>query len=55
MKRFPEFMKNQKNKIDPSQQNKKDIEGYYHETANGSQMALSIRRSPCHATAFQTL
>lgn len=33
-------MKNPLNKIDTSQQNTKDIEGYYFEGADGSQMAF---------------
>lgn len=39
MKDFPEFMKNEKNKIDSSQQNTEDIEGYYFEGKDGSQIA----------------
>ena len=42
MKHFPDFMKNPKNKIDPLQQNTPDIEGYYYEAADGSQMAFMI-------------
>ncbi len=45
MKRFPDFMKRTVNKIDPSQQNTDDIEGYYYEGKDGSQMALW----ECHA------
>ncbi len=30
MKSFPDFMKSELNKIDQSQQNTKDIEGYYY-------------------------
>lgn len=40
MKEFPNFMKNQKNHINNSQQNTKDIDGYYFEGADGSQMAF---------------
>jgi quercetin dioxygenase-like cupin family protein len=40
MKRFPDFMKNPANLIDNSQQNTKDIEGYFYEGADGSQMAF---------------
>lgn len=40
MEHFPDFMKNPKNKIDPSRQNTPDIEGYYYEAADGSQMAF---------------
>jgi hypothetical protein len=37
---FPDFMKNPKNKIDSSQQNIPEIEGYYYEGADGSQIAF---------------
>ena len=40
MEHFPGFMKNVKNKIDASQQNTADIEGYYFEGKDNSQMAL---------------
>lgn len=40
MKDFPDFMKNEKNHIDSTQQNTKDIDGYYYEGADGSQMAF---------------
>jgi len=40
MDHFPDFMKNPKNRIDPSQQNTADIEGYFYEAADGSQMAF---------------
>ena len=40
MKDFPEFMKNEKNHISSSQQNTEDINGYYFEGADGSQMAF---------------
>ena len=33
-------MKNSKNKIDSNQQNKADIEGYYYEASDGSQMVF---------------
>lgn len=39
MKDFPEFMKNQLNHIDSSQQNTPDIDGYYFEGKDGSQIA----------------
>ena len=39
MKEFPYFMKNKMNLIPASEQNTKDIEGYYFEGADGSQMA----------------
>lgn len=40
MDSFPEFMKNELNKIDSNQQNTKDIAGYYFQGADGSQMAF---------------
>lgn len=40
MKDFPDFMKNSKNHIESSQQNTKDIDGYYFEEKDGSQMAF---------------
>ena len=40
MKHFPEFMKNPKNKISPSQQNTADIEGYFYNGADDSQIAF---------------
>ena len=40
MDTFPSFMKNPQNKIESSQQNTKDIEGYYFEGKDGSQMAF---------------
>ncbi|MEW5737025.1 MAG: cupin domain-containing protein [Thermodesulfobacteriota bacterium] len=40
MKDFPEFMKSGKNRIPGSQQNTPDIEGYWYEGADGSQMAF---------------
>jgi quercetin dioxygenase-like cupin family protein len=40
MKDFPAFMKNKKNSINASQQNTKDIEGYYYEGNDGSQMTF---------------
>lgn len=40
MKDFPEFMKNKLNHIDNSQQNTKDIDGYYYTASDGSQMAF---------------
>ena len=38
MKSFPDFMKHPDSLIDASQQNTEDIEGYYFEGADGSQM-----------------
>jgi quercetin dioxygenase-like cupin family protein len=40
MNDFPEFMKNEKNHISSSQQNTEDIDGYYFEGKDGSQMAF---------------
>ncbi len=40
MKHFPEFMKNPKNKINTSQQNTDDIEGYYYNGTDDSQIAF---------------
>ncbi|HOU83305.1 MAG TPA: cupin domain-containing protein [Spirochaetota bacterium] len=40
MKDFPEFMKNSKNHISTSEQNTADIDGYFYEGADGSQMAF---------------
>lgn len=39
MKDFPKFMKNKLNHIDSSQQNTMDIDGYYFEGKDESQMA----------------
>ncbi len=40
MKHFPDFMKNPKNKIDTSQQNTDEIEGYFYEGIDDSQIAF---------------
>jgi quercetin dioxygenase-like cupin family protein len=40
MKDFPEFMKVSENRINNSQQNTKDVEGYYYTANDGSQMAF---------------
>lgn len=40
MKDFPDFIKSKMNHIDSSQQNTKDIDGYYFEGKDGSQMAI---------------
>lgn len=40
MKDFPDFMKSSQNHIDSSDQNTEDIDGYYYEGADGSQMAF---------------
>ncbi len=45
MKDFPAFMKNPQNRVPGSQQNTQDIEGYFYQGADGSQMAYWI----CHA------
>ena len=45
MKHFPDFMKIPANKIDASQQNTDDIEGYFYEGADNSQVAFW----ECHA------
>ncbi|WP_335582403.1 cupin [Candidatus Formimonas warabiya] len=40
MKDFPGFMENSANHIDSAEQNTEDIDGYYYEGADGSQMAF---------------
>ena len=40
MKDFPNFMKNKMNHIDSSQQNTKDIDGYFYEGKDGSQICF---------------
>ncbi|MBN2488220.1 MAG: cupin domain-containing protein [Methanosarcinaceae archaeon] len=40
MKDFPDFMKNELNQIPTTEQNTQDLEGYYFEGADGSQMAF---------------
>ena len=49
MKDFPDFMKSAKNRIDSSQQNTPDIDGYYYEGSDGSQICFwtyySVRES----------
>lgn len=45
MKHFPGFMKNEVNKVEASQQNTSDIEGYYFEGRDNSQIVLW----ECHA------
>jgi quercetin dioxygenase-like cupin family protein len=56
MKHFPDFMKSEMNRIDPSRQNTADIEGYYFAGKDGSQMAFwecrSERVSQKHVHAF---
>ena len=40
MKDFPDFMKNKMNHINAAEQNTADIDGYFYEGADGSQMAF---------------
>ena len=40
MKDFPDFMKSRLNHIDSSQQNTSDIDGYYYEGKDGSQICF---------------
>ena len=40
MENFPEFMKRDVNRVPAGQQNTKDIDGYYFEGKDGSQMAF---------------
>jgi len=40
MEHFPDFMKGIKNKVNPSQQNTDDIEGYFFEGKDDSQIAF---------------
>lgn len=56
MKHFPDFMKTPANRVDASQQNTDDIEGYCFQGADGSQMAFwecrTDRVSEKHAHDF---
>jgi quercetin dioxygenase-like cupin family protein len=56
MKDFPQFMKNPANRIAASEQNTPDIDGYFYEGADGSQMAFwtcySNRTSRPHTHDF---
>lgn len=56
MKTFPDFIKNSKNKIDASQQNTDDIEGYYFQGSDDTQIAFwechSERISQKHTHPF---
>jgi quercetin dioxygenase-like cupin family protein len=56
MKDFPDFMKSKANHISPQDQNTKDIDGYFYEGADGSQMAFwtcsADRTSKKHTHAF---
>lgn len=53
---FPQFMKNQQNRISASQQNTPDVEGYYYEGQGGGQMAVwtcwAAKESKKHAHDF---
>lgn len=40
MKDFPAFMRSPANRVDPSQQNTQDIDGYYYTANDGIQMAF---------------
>jgi mannose-6-phosphate isomerase-like protein (cupin superfamily) len=40
MRDFPEFMKNIKNQINTKSQNTEDVDGYFYEGLDGSQMAF---------------
>lgn len=40
MNEFPEFIKRPSNRIDSNQQNTPDIEGYFYEASDGSQVCL---------------
>lgn len=42
MKDFPDFMKSKSNHISSNEQNTEDIDGYFYEGADGSQMAFWI-------------
>lgn len=56
MDEFPDFMKNEKNKVPGSEQNTEDIEGYYYEGQGGGQMAFwtcfTARESKKHVHDF---
>lgn len=56
MNDFPEFMKSKKNLISRKEQNTEDIDGYYYEGTDGSQMAFwtcnSDRVSKKHTHEF---
>jgi len=56
MKDFPDFMKNSKNRIGRTEQNTKDVIGYFFEGADGSQMAFwtcyADRASIVHSHEF---
>ncbi len=56
MKDFPDFMKNALNRVPSAAQNTSDIEGYYYEGRDGSQMAFwtcrADRESKKHTHPF---
>jgi quercetin dioxygenase-like cupin family protein len=56
MDRFPAFMKREANRISADLENTADVEGYYYEGADGSQMAFwecsSDRASKKHTHEF---
>jgi len=56
VKEFPDFMKSKSNHISSKEQNTEDIDGYFYEGADGSQMAFwtcySDRVSKKHAHEF---
>ena len=56
MKHFPEFMKRDVNRVDASQQNTDDIEGYFYSGKDNSQIAFwechSDRMSKKHKHGF---
>lgn len=57
MEDFPEFMKNHKNHISSKEQNTQDIDGYFYNGRDGSQMAFwtynSDRISKKHTHEFE--
>ncbi len=56
MKDFPDFMKKTSKRISHTDQNTEDIEGYFYEAVDGSQMAFwtchSDRESKIHTHSF---
>lgn len=45
MNEFPDFMRNEKNRVSADQQNTADVEGYFYEGADGGQLAFWTCRS----------
>ena len=41
MKDFPEFMKSKKNRINSTEQNTEDVDGYFYEGADGKETVLN--------------